>query len=99
MLLWVKRKIIRSSILTQTIGMKICYGVDLAESIRNAELEGIDLSQITLFYTGLTKTEKDELLRRKLLVEDTKARTIAKLDSEGLELFPDKVTEIYYLGA
>jgi hypothetical protein len=79
--------------------MKNRYGVDLAETIRNAELEGIDLRELTLFYTGLTEDEKEELSRRNLLVEDTKARTIAKLNSEGIALFPDKVSEIYCLGA
>lgn len=79
--------------------MKNRYGVDLDETLLNAAAQGIDLSEITLFYTGLTDDEKKELARKNLLVETTNARTMAKFHPEGLALFPEKVSEVYYLGA
>ena len=79
--------------------MRNPHGVDLEETLRNANLEEIDLSQITLFYTGLTKSEELELERHKLLVSRTSAVIIGRFNSEGIAMFPNKVSAVYYLGA
>lgn len=79
--------------------MKNQHGIDLGEVIQNASAEGIDLSEITLFYSNLTVDELNELKRMNLLTEKSNARAIGRFNSEGLALFPEKVSEVYYLGA
>lgn len=79
--------------------MKNPHGVDLDEVRRNAETQGVDLSQITLFYAGLTELEELELARHKLLVEQTEAVILGRFHPEGFALFPDKVSSVYSLGA
>jgi hypothetical protein len=79
--------------------MRNPHGVDLEETLRNAEKEGIDLSEITLFYSGLTKSEELELKRHNLLVSRTSAAAIGRFNAEGVAMFPDKVSAVYYLGA
>lgn len=79
--------------------MKNRYGVDLDEAIRNAETAGIDPSELTVFATDLTSEEERTLTAFGLIVAKTGSRVIAKLHSEGLALFPEKVSEVYCLGA
>lgn len=79
--------------------MKNRHGIDLAEVIANAMAEGIDLSEITLFYSDLTDEEETELRRHGLLVSNSGARVIGRFDAEGLARFPEKVSEVYHLGA
>ncbi|HVU17616.1 MAG TPA: hypothetical protein VHD32_11865 [Candidatus Didemnitutus sp.] len=79
--------------------MKNKYGVDLELVIANAVTEGIDLSEITLFYSEVTATEIAQLSRKNLFVANSNARTIGRFDSEGRALFPEKVSEVYCLGA
>ena len=79
--------------------MKNPHGIDLEEVIRNAAAEGIDLSEISLFYSGLTEPEINELSRHNLLVARTNERIIGRFNAEGIALFPEKVSEVYHLGA
>lgn len=79
--------------------MRNPHGIDVQEIIRNAEKEGIDLSEITLFYSDLNAAEQLELKRHNLITTQSGARIIGRFNSEGLALFPDKITEVYYLGS
>ena len=79
--------------------MKNQYGIDLNEVIKNAGSEGIDFSEISLFYSGLTQEEELELKKHNLFVVKTTGRTLGKFNPEGIALFPDKVSEVYHLGS
>jgi hypothetical protein len=75
------------------------HGVDFAQVIENAEKQGIDLSEIALFYVNLTETEILELKLHGLFVDQTSQRVIGRFNKEGIPLFPDKVKEVYSLSA
>jgi len=77
--------------------MKNQYGVDLDIVRANAASEGIPLSEITLFYTGLTKGELDGLLSSSLATHQTSEVVIAKFLPSGEALYPDKVSGVYTL--
>jgi hypothetical protein len=78
--------------------MRNPHGVDLEETLRNADKEGIDLSEITLFYSDLTKSEELELTRYNLLVTRSDAAVIGRFNAEGVAMFPDKISAVYHLG-
>jgi hypothetical protein len=73
------------------------HGVDFAQIIVNAEKQGIDLSDISLFYVDLTESEIVELKRHSLFIDQTGRRVIGRFTKEGIALFPDKVKEVYSL--
>ncbi|MNC97274.1 hypothetical protein D3C83_148870 [compost metagenome] len=75
------------------------HGVDFEKIIKNAELQDVNLEEITLFYEGLTDAELLELRRHGLLTSETGRCVMAKFNKEGIALFPDKVTAAYSLGA
>jgi hypothetical protein len=75
------------------------YGVDFEQVFKNATADGIDLNQITLFYTDLTLEEIDELKRHSLFVSASQKCVMGKFNKEGLALFPNKVSSVYSLGA
>ena len=79
--------------------MKNIHGVDFVLIVKNAEKQGIDLSEIALFYEGLTDEELNELSRRNLVTEITSKCVIGRFDKEGIPHFPNKVTSVYSLGA
>jgi hypothetical protein len=67
--------------------------------LRNAEKEGINLSEITLFYSNLDELEELELKRKNLVVSKTGTVIIGRFTAEGIAIFPDKISAVYYLGA
>jgi len=73
------------------------HGVDFEQIVRNAEIQGIDLSEIALFYEGLTDDEHSELKRHGLFAHHTNHCVIGKFNKEGIPLFPDKVSGVYSL--
>jgi len=75
------------------------HGVDIAQVIVNAEKQGIDLSEISLFYVDLTESEIMELKRHSLFMDQTGRRVIGRFTKEGIALFSDKVKEVYSLSA
>jgi hypothetical protein len=75
------------------------HGIDFARVIKNAEMQGIDLSGISLFHIDLTETEIVELKRHNLSIDQTERRVIGRFAKEGIALFPDRVKEVYSLGA
>jgi hypothetical protein len=77
--------------------MKNRHGVDLEQTLLNADKDGIDLSQITLFYSDLNESEILKLERLNLIVAKNGAVTIGRFTAEGLVLFRDKVTGVYSL--
>jgi hypothetical protein len=79
--------------------MRNFHGVDLEETLNNAKKEEIDLSEITLFYSNLNEAEELELRTKNLFITKSEAVVIGRFTSEGIALFPDKVSAVYYLGA
>lgn len=75
------------------------HGVDFEQIVRNASDQGIDLSEIALFYAELTNEELSELKRHQLFVNQSNACVIGRFNKEGIPLFPDKVTGVYSLSA
>jgi hypothetical protein len=73
------------------------HGVDFDQIVANATEQGIDLSEIAVFYEGLTEEELFELKRHNLFTDQSKRCVIGKFNKEGLALFPDKVTGVYSL--
>jgi hypothetical protein len=65
----------------------------------NATADGIDLNQITPFYTHLTSEEIDDLKRHSLFVSASQKYVMGKFNKEGLALFPGKVSSVHSLGA
>jgi hypothetical protein len=79
--------------------MRNSHGVDLDLVVGNAAADGIDLAQISLFYSGLTDAEELELRKRNLVVGKTEVVVIGRFNSEGVALFAEKISSVYYLGA
>jgi hypothetical protein len=75
------------------------HGVDFDQVIENADKQGIDLAEISLFYEGLTDSEIFELKRHGLFKHQTGLCIIGKFNKEGIPLFPEKVTAVYSLSA
>lgn len=75
------------------------HGVDFDQIVRNATEQGIDLSEIALFYEGLTDEELSELKRHHLFVRQSNACVIGRFNKEGIPFFPKKVTGVYSLSA
>jgi hypothetical protein len=75
------------------------HGVDCAEIVRNADTQGIDVNEITLFYEGLSHEELTELKQHNLVAGETAQCVLGRFNKEGLPLFPDNVTGVYSLGA
>jgi hypothetical protein len=73
--------------------------VNFAEVIKNAEVEGVDLSELVIFYEGLTLEELYELKRHNLIVNETDVCVIGRFTKEGFPLFPTKATGVYSLWA
>jgi hypothetical protein len=79
--------------------MKNPHGVDLEQTLLNAEKDGIDLSEIALFYSDLNESEELELKRLNLFIDKTGIVTIGRFNAEGIALFRDKVSAVYSLHA
>lgn len=79
--------------------MRNQHGVDFDEVVKNAEAQGIDLSEISLLYKGLTEMELQALRRLQLVVAKTDACVIGRFSKEGIALFARKVTGVYSLRA
>ena len=75
------------------------HGVDFEAILLNAEQQGIDLSEISLFYSDLTDEELLELKRHNLFVDQSDKHVIGKFNKEGVALFGDKVAWVYSLSA
>jgi len=79
--------------------MKNQHGVDLDLVRQNAAKDGIPLSEITLFYEGLTQEEFDGLLANNLSTHQTPRVVMARFMPTGDALFPEKVAAVYCLAA
>ena len=79
------------------VTMQNRHGVDLELTLRNGNRDGIDLSEITLFYSDLKESEILELKRLNLFVAETGAVIIGRFNAEGIALFEDKSSAVYSL--
>lgn len=75
------------------------HGVDFDQIVENAAKQGIDLSEIAIFYEGLTEAELFELKRHNLITDQSRRCVIGKFNKEGIALFPDKVTGVHSLSS
>jgi hypothetical protein len=57
------------------------------------------LSEITIFYDGLTDDEKDFMREQNLITRTNGSIVVAKFTDAGEALFPQKITEVYSLAA
>jgi hypothetical protein len=74
--------------------------VDIDSIMENARKEGIPLSQISLFYRDLTRAETMELENAGLIAHTSETgMVVAKFPTAGVPLFPEKITDAFYLGA
>lgn len=71
--------------------------VDFAAVRLNAKEEGIPLSEIAIFYRGLTEDEITTL--GSLVTHRNGEVTIAKFPTDEKELFPNKAFGVYSLSA
>lgn len=74
-------------------------GVDFSEIVKNADKQGIDLSEVALIYEELSLQELAELKRHDLITHETAQCVLGKFNKEGIPLFPDKVKGVFSLSA
>ena len=75
-------------------------GIDFAEVMRNAKEQGIDLQEITIKYENLTPDELDVLASSQIIVSQLPGGgLLAKFPKNGEPLFPNRATDVLYLGA
>jgi hypothetical protein len=72
---------------------------DIEEVKRNAYAQGVALSEIAIFYDGLTDDEKDLMREQNLITHENGASVIARFAEGGEALFPQKITGVHCLGA
>jgi hypothetical protein len=73
--------------------------VDIDAIKRNAVEQGVPLSEIAIFYDGLTDNEKDLMREQNLITHDNGRIVIAKFTASGEALFSEKAEGVHYLGA
>lgn len=75
-------------------------GLDFAEIIKNARLQGIPLEQISIVYEGLSKDQIAFMAGQALLVTDlANGGCIGRFGADGFVAFPERATSVLYLGA
>ncbi len=79
--------------------MKNFYGVDINQVVREAKNQKINFREITLFYKDLSDSEIGILKEKNLLKDSSKVRIFGQIDELGNAYFPEKIAEVYYLGA
>lgn len=72
---------------------------DIEEVKRNAYAQGVALSEIAIFYDGLTDDEKDLMREQNLITHENGGSVIARFAEGGEALFPEKITGVHYLAA
>jgi hypothetical protein len=72
---------------------------DIEEVKRNAYAQGVPLSEIAIFYDGLTDDEKDLMREQNLITQINGGIVIAKFTASGEALFSEKIKGVHYLGA
>jgi hypothetical protein len=72
---------------------------DIEEIKRNACAQGVPLSEIAIFYDGLTDDEKDLMREQNLITHENGSVVIARFTTSGEVLFPEKVKGVHHLGA
>lgn len=73
--------------------------IDIEAIKRNATEQGVPLSEIAIFYEGLTEYEKDFMREQNLITNENGKTVIAKFTATGDALFPEKITGVYTLAA
>jgi hypothetical protein len=72
---------------------------DIETIKKNASEQGVPLSEIAVFYDGLTDDEKDLMREQNLITHNNGDIVIAKFTASGEALFPEKIKGVHYLGA
>ena len=72
---------------------------DIETVKRNAAEQGVPLSEIAIFYDGLTDDEKDFMREHNLITHSNGSIVTAKFTNGGEALFPDKIKGVYSLSA
>ena len=73
--------------------------VDIDTIKRNASEQGVPLSEIALFYEGLTDEETKLMQAQQLITQENGGFAIGRFTGSGEVLFPSKVKGVHYLGA
>jgi len=72
---------------------------DIEAVKKNATEQGVLLSEIAIFYNGLTDDEKDLMREQNLITHENGGSVIARFTKGGEAMFPQKITGAHCLAA
>jgi hypothetical protein len=81
------------------IGVSDESHIDVEAVKRNAAEQGVRLSEVAIFYDGLTDDEKDFMREQNLITHDNGGSVIAKFTNAGEALFQQKIKGFHSLAA
>jgi hypothetical protein len=73
--------------------------LDFDEIKRNAQKDGIPLSEISIVYRGLTDQELARMKEFMLITHRSEDTMIGRFTEDGQMLFPDKTVAVHKLSA